>query len=125
MAGANTQLVRLRAEIYRDLHDLAESEETTMQEVLAKAIAEYRRQRFWEQTNAAYAALRADPTAWQEELEERAQWDLTLADGLDDAYEDERLSAPAISTTDGRTAQVGAGAVSPLDDEDPSESGRR
>lgn len=92
MRGQATQLVRLRAEIYRELHALAESENTTMQEVLSKAIGEYRRQRFWTQTNAAYAALRADSRAWQQELEERAEWDQTLADGLEDVYEDERLS---------------------------------
>ena len=100
MPGASTQLVRLRAEIYRDLHALAESENTTMQEVLTRAISAYRRQRFWEQTNAAYAALRADPQAWQQELEERAEWDHTLADDLDEVYEDERLSEPATSTAD-------------------------
>jgi hypothetical protein len=30
--------------------------------------------------NAAYAALRADPVAWQQELAERAAWDVTLMD---------------------------------------------
>ena len=44
----------------------------------------YRRRRMLEQTNAAYAALRADPQRWAEELEERAAWDATLADGMAD-----------------------------------------
>jgi hypothetical protein len=34
--------------------------------------------------NAAYAALRNDPAAWPDELRERALWDETLADGLED-----------------------------------------
>jgi hypothetical protein len=34
--------------------------------------------------NAAYAALRKDPATWADELGERALWDGTLADGLDD-----------------------------------------
>jgi AbrB family looped-hinge helix DNA binding protein len=38
-----------------------------------------------EETNRAYAALRADPQAWEEELAERRRWETTLADGLDDA----------------------------------------
>jgi hypothetical protein len=37
-----------------------------------------------EQVNASYAALRADPEAWQEYQAELAAWDVTLADGLDD-----------------------------------------
>jgi hypothetical protein len=34
--------------------------------------------------DAAYARLQADPVAWEEELAERAVWEVTLADGLDD-----------------------------------------
>lgn len=32
------------------------------------------------ETNAAYAALKADPAAWHEELAERELWEATLAD---------------------------------------------
>ena len=39
---------------------------------------------FWQQTNEAYAALKADPTAWAEELVERLLWEQTLADGNED-----------------------------------------
>ncbi len=56
-----------------------------MQAVLEKAIEHYRRQRFLDATNAAFAALRNDPERWREELEEREAWDATLADGLEDA----------------------------------------
>jgi hypothetical protein len=35
-----------------------------------------------ERANAAYAALRADRTAWEDEQEERATLEATLADGL-------------------------------------------
>lgn len=52
-----------------------------MPTILEKAVEEYRRARFLEEANQAYAALRADPEAWQAELEERAAWDATLADG--------------------------------------------
>jgi hypothetical protein len=42
------------------------------------------RQCFLEGVNADFADLRNDPTAWQEELAERATWDCTLADGLNE-----------------------------------------
>jgi hypothetical protein len=35
-----------------------------------------------EQTNEAYARLKADPTAWREMLAEREYWESTLADSL-------------------------------------------
>jgi hypothetical protein len=54
----------------------------TIQATLEKAVEEYRRKRFWEHTNAAYAALRKNTEASKEEMEERAVWDATLADGL-------------------------------------------
>lgn len=34
--------------------------------------------------NEAYARLREDPEAWAEVLRERAEWDCTLMDGLED-----------------------------------------
>ncbi len=43
----------------------------------------YRRKLFFEQLNAGYAELRADPEAWAEHLAERKLWDATLMDGLD------------------------------------------
>lgn len=42
-----------------------------MHAVLAKALEAYRRDQFLRSTNTAYKALRSDPVAWAEELEER------------------------------------------------------
>ncbi|HEX6749811.1 MAG TPA: hypothetical protein VF092_21140 [Longimicrobium sp.] len=39
---------------------------------------ELERRRFFEDYNAAYDGLRADPDAWKEELRERASWDPML-----------------------------------------------
>ena len=55
-----------------------------MREVPERAVECYRRQRFVEEANAAYAALRADSQAWLQERQEREAWDATLADGLGD-----------------------------------------
>jgi hypothetical protein len=55
-----------------------------MQAVLDEAIEHYQRDKFLDEVNAAYAALRNDPKAWKAELAERALWDKTLADGLKD-----------------------------------------
>ena len=47
------------------------------------ALDDYRRKVFFEGLAADYAALKADPKAWAEELAERQLWDATLLDGLD------------------------------------------
>ena len=74
--------VRVKEETRAALRELANQTNQSMQDVLARAVELYRRERILEETNAAYAALRADPQHWQEEQQERAAWDATLADGL-------------------------------------------
>ncbi len=54
----------------------------SMQDVLEKAIEVYRRQRFLEESNRAFAALRADPKKWKAEQQEREEWDAAVADDL-------------------------------------------
>ena len=53
-----------------------------MQAVLDKAIEAYRRQYFLQKANDAYANLRENAEAWQEEIKEREAWDVTLKDGF-------------------------------------------
>jgi hypothetical protein len=48
------------------------------------ALRELRRKRLLEGANEGYATLRNDPEAWAEELAERAAWDSTLSDDLED-----------------------------------------
>lgn len=51
--------------------------------------------RYWAQFEADFAALRADPAAWAEELHERSVLDGTLMDGLGEyPYEDKQLTRP-------------------------------
>src|SRR5947209_8830850 len=65
------------------LKELAEQTGQTMTDLLDKALDAYRRKLFFDQLNAGYAELRADPQAWAQHLAERNQLDATLADGLD------------------------------------------
>jgi len=51
---------------------------------IATLLDEGERQCFLAGVNADFVDLRTDPTAWQEELAERATWDCTLADGLNE-----------------------------------------
>ena len=76
--------VRISLASWQVLRELSAHTGETMQAVLAAPIEQYRRQRILEATNTAYAALWADPEAWREVLEERAEWENTLGDGLRD-----------------------------------------
>ena len=60
----------------------------TMQRVLEMAVQEYHKAFFWGKTNSAFAALKADESAWDEELTEREEWDVTLSDGLETNADD-------------------------------------
>jgi hypothetical protein len=73
--------IRISARAKATLRTLAKQEGRSMQAVLDLAIERYERERFMEEANAGYARLRANPQAWQEELEERKEWDATDSDG--------------------------------------------
>jgi predicted transcriptional regulator len=75
--------VQISESSHRRLKELAEQTGQPMADVLDKALDAYCRQVFFEQLNAGYAELRADPAAWAAHQSELKQWDATLMDGLD------------------------------------------
>jgi len=75
--------VRISATSHELLRRLAEEEGESMHAILDKAIERYRRERFLRSANEDYQAVKHGPQAWQQELEERAAWEQSLADGLD------------------------------------------
>lgn len=79
----STSTVCISEASHRILQELAEQSGQTTMAILDKALDAYRRKVFFEQLNAGYAELRADPEAWAEHLAERKMWDATLMDGLD------------------------------------------
>ncbi len=76
--------VRVSDSTHKILRELSEHDGQPMPEIIAKAVEDYRRRRFLEEANEAFAALQENPNAWTEELEEREMWDTTLGDGLGD-----------------------------------------
>lgn len=65
------------------LQGLVKQTGKSIPEILDKAIEEYRRKIFFEGVASDYAALKADPEAWAQEVEERQLFENTLMDGLD------------------------------------------
>ena len=77
--------VRIQPESYAKLRELAGKSGVAMPEVLAEAIDELYRKRFFDECDRGYALLKSDPKAWEQELAERKAWEQTLGDGLEDA----------------------------------------
>jgi len=76
--------VRIDEASHRLLRRLARDEKRPMRSVLAQAIEEYRRKRFLQRVNDAFASIRSDERAWSELAAERGEWDGALLDGLSD-----------------------------------------
>jgi len=83
MTTGMTTTIRVSVETHRQLIALAAALDVPIAEVTARAVELLNNQLFWEQTNAAYAALRADPEASAAFDAEIDAWDSTLQDGLE------------------------------------------
>jgi len=79
-----TTTIRVPANLRKKIHDIAHESGESMQQVLNDAVDLYERKKFLATLNEEYAALRADPNAWQDFCKERAEWDVTLMDGLEE-----------------------------------------
>jgi predicted transcriptional regulator len=75
--------VQIAENTQRSLEALSEQTGRSVSEIIDKAIEEYRRKLFFEGVDRDFAALKANPEAWDEELEERRLFENTLMDGLD------------------------------------------
>lgn len=78
-----SQTVRISKETHGTVRRLAEQAGMSMTAIIEAAVKEYERQRFWDEFDAGYDALRADPEKWAEYQKEIEAWDTTLADGLE------------------------------------------
>lgn len=75
--------IRIEEQARAVLRELARRQGQPVQAVLKQAIDSYRREKFLEEANAAFAVLRSNLEAWSEEQRERDDWDRTAGDGLE------------------------------------------
>lgn len=81
---ATTTTIRVSTETHQRLATLAETLDVPLAEATARAAKLLVDHVFWEQTHAAYAAMRADPVASAEFDAEHELWS-SLPDGLENA----------------------------------------
>jgi predicted transcriptional regulator len=75
--------IRIDEQALAVLRELARRQRQPFQTVLKQAINSYRREKFLEEADAAFAALRSNPEAWGEEQQERDLWDRAAEHGLE------------------------------------------
>lgn len=75
--------VRIREETRETLRELERHTGQRPQDLLDRAVDQFRRSLILAETNVGYGALRADAGQWDELVAEREQWDATLGDGLE------------------------------------------
>lgn len=78
-----SQTIRIAEADHTALSEMSRATGKPMSALLTEAIRELQRSRLLRQTNEAYARLKQDPKAWQEEAEERLIWDNTFADEVE------------------------------------------
>jgi hypothetical protein len=66
------------------LKRLADADHTTMDAALAMVLDTVEEARFWQGVQEDYARLQADPEQWSDYVDELAEWDRTVGDGVDD-----------------------------------------
>ena len=74
--------VRIDEESRVILREIKRQEDVPATEIIHRALEEYRRKLFLKKCSAAYASLKSDKKAWEEESAEREKWDSTIRDGL-------------------------------------------
>jgi predicted transcriptional regulator len=75
--------IRVSSKTHKHLRRLAVARQQPIGEVIAAAVARLESDRFWDEMEAAFEQLYADPAAAAAYESERREWDVTLLDGLE------------------------------------------
>lgn len=75
--------IRVYNKTYNTIKEISRHTHRSKQEIVEDAIEEYRRKLFLIEANKAFNDLRDNHKKWQDELEEREEWEVTITDGLE------------------------------------------
>jgi len=77
-----SKMMRISEKTAKNLDDLVKITQKTKLRILDEAIEAFAREQFLKKGNEEYAAFKENKKAYQEELDELAEWDITLLDGF-------------------------------------------
>lgn len=78
------ETVRIEPAAHAALVEIARAKQVSLVEALSRAVEAYRRDLFLDGVANDFMAMQDDARAWTEEQAERAAWDTTNRDRLDD-----------------------------------------
>jgi len=78
-----TITVRIDDETNQVINDMSRTLSKTKKDILKDAVYQYRKIIFFKQVDNEYAELQSKHQEWEEELQERSEWDITIGDGID------------------------------------------
>ena len=79
-----TQTVRIDRITHKKLKELSLISHQNLLDIMKEAINRYYREEFWSAVEQSYQKLKEDKELYNDDLEERKLWDITLMDGLED-----------------------------------------
>lgn len=103
MKKPTATVVKLKPETHARLQAIAKQEDRPMGEVVTTLVEAYEQRRFWHEVRAGYDRLREDPVAWQEYVEGKDDWDITMVQEVaeEDRYytreEEQEILAKALA----------------------------
>ena len=80
----NSANVRIDRESESILQEMTELEHLSRGRIIQKALVIYRRKCFLDNCAKAYASLRSNSKAWNDEMTEREAWNGAVGDGLEE-----------------------------------------
>ncbi len=80
---SETTTIRVTRQTYDTLKEIAVREHASMQDMVDKLLENYETNKFFEDLQQSVLAVKEDPHAWADELQEREDWEATLSDGLE------------------------------------------
>jgi len=78
-----TITVRIDDETNQVINAMSRTLSKTKKDILKDAVYQYRKIMFFKQVDNEYAELQSNHQEWEEELQERSEWDITIGDGID------------------------------------------
>ncbi len=80
----STKMMRISLNTASNLEELVKMCGMNKLVLLEKAVDAFLRQQFLIKANEEFAIIKKNPELWDVEIQERKDWDVTLADGLED-----------------------------------------
>src|SRR6056297_1030775 len=78
-----TITVRIDDETNQLINDMSRTLSKTKKDILKEAVYQYRKIMLFKQVDNEYAELQSNREEWEEEQQERSEWDTTVGDGID------------------------------------------